>query len=301
MSLDPWRGGQIGLGQAAGALTGFNALKGIWNFIKSERKQNQDWWSARNAEWRQAYRSAEKARRSTRRRAKYSSKDFMPKRGRDGNGASYKRTRSYGKFRKGYDRRVGYYHGGRARREKKFWDLEFVRGALNTAGTIEDSINEIPQGAGENQRIGRLAIIKNIGMRYTITNGGSTGAGEAFSVRVMLVLDTQANGAAAAVTDILDGANFQDWNNLVNKGRFIVLMDRIHNVQPTPGSGNAVATGNSAHSFEFHKKCSIPIEFSAATGAMTEIKSNNLLLLDIQDNTVQSTGIKYNIRLRFYD
>ena len=47
-------------------------------------------------------------------------------------------------------------------------------------------------------------------------------------MRVMLYHDKQANGATAAVLDILESADYQSFNNLVNSGRFRILMDRTY-------------------------------------------------------------------------
>ncbi len=189
--------------------------------------------------------------------------------------------------------------------ELKFHDVSLDDAVVANAGTITATINIIPQGVTEVQRIGRKATIKKIGWKYQITlpeKDAVSTPNPGDVCRVILYLDKQANGAAAAVTDLLESASHLSFNNLVNTARFRVRMDRTHTLNyasmASDGAG-VVSQADVLISETFYKSCNIPLEFSAGTGAITEIRSNNLGVLLISKNDVLDFRSKF--RLRFTD
>ncbi len=208
--------------------------------------------------------------------------------------------------RKGYGRTSGYYGRylpGKAQ-ELKFHDLDITDADVAVNGTIiEPSCNLIAQGVTESQRIGRKCTIKSINWRFNIQldNGVATQTtGE--TVRIILYLDKQANGAAATVTAILEADDYQSFNNLANKSRFRTLMDRTFdlNVQAASGNGTTDDTSRFAVNDAFYKKCNIPIEYDSTTGALTEIRSNNIGVLILGRFGTQASFLS-KMRLRFSD
>lgn len=66
----------------------------------------------------------------------------------------------------------------------------------------------IPQGDTQSTRDGRLAIIKSIQFRGVITGSSTTNESRyGITFYMWVILDTQANGAAAAAADVFTGAN----------------------------------------------------------------------------------------------
>ncbi len=203
----------------------------------------------------------------------------------------------YGKFPQGQT-----VSGG----ELKFFDLDIDDAVVAASGVIaQDSCNKIAQGVTEVQRVGRKCTIKAVNWRYLLIlpqqDAQATPApGE--SIRVIVYLDKQCNGATATNTGILESADFQSFNNLANKNRFTILMDKTHSVNyNTLGSDGAgvISSNQVLKNYQWYKKCNIPIEFDAATGAITEIRSNNIgVLLVSQNGTV---GFFSKMRLRFTD
>ncbi len=243
----------------------------------------------------------------------------MPKRKRTGNGGgfrAYKARRVMGRGRKwviptggrGYARTSGFYGRFRGRRstytnggELKFFDLDLDDATVANGGTITDSINKIAQGTTESTRIGRKCTIRSIGWRFEVTLPIDTTVGLADVVRVIMYLDKQCNGATATVTDILESANFQSFNNLANKSRFRTLMDRTYaiNVSAAAGNGTSNDAADSVIEDSFFKKCNLALEFDATAGAITEIRSNNIGVLLIA--RTGAAGFSSKIRLRFSD
>ncbi len=194
-----------------------------------------------------------------------------------------------------------------AAQELKFHDVDLDDAAIATAGAITPTINIIPQGVTEKTRVGRKCTIRAINWRYRMSlpeldAGASPSNGDV--VRVVMYLDKQANKATAAVTDLLESANFQSFNSLANKGRFRVLHDKMYDINYMAlASDNAgvVSSPQVQMSGEFYGKVNIPIEFddSASTGVISTITSNNLGVLLI--GATAAAGFDSKIRLRFSD
>lgn len=194
-------------------------------------------------------------------------------------------------------------YGGNANRlglvpERKFFDtaLAFsfdVTGEVPATGQLA----LIPQGDTESTRDGRLAVLKSIQIRGTLVcvPGVSGANGVAF---LYVVLDTQANGAAAAVTDVFT-SNVMSTNliNLNNSGRFRILAKKVWTFQATAGVSGAFPS--QSKQMEWYKKCEIPMDWSSTTGAITEIRSNNVFLLAGSQNLDDDISFTGNCRIRF--
>lgn len=215
----------------------------------------------------------------------------------------YKR---YGKrFIPGKSRTGGFYGryqpGGT---EVKFHDIDIDDAVIESTGSILlDSCNKIPQGVTEIQRIGRKCTITKIAWRYQLTlpvAAAATGIpGDV--IRIVLYLDKQCNGATANVLDIVNTDDWQSFNNLGNSGRFKILMDKTIDLNYIGGVGDGAANDFSqvTRSGTFYKNCNIPIEFDATTGAITEIRSNNIGILLLGREGI--AGFSSKMRLRFKD
>ncbi len=224
----------------------------------------------------------------------------------------FRRRQSRGRFA-GYYRKAGYYPGANRGPELKFFDILVSDAVIAAGGTIQTPTNPagafasivgIPSGTGESERIGRKCQVRSINWRYRLSLSETiAGTPPEETVRVILYLDKQTNGAAASVTDILELNDYQSFNNLSNKSRFRVLMDRTHNLNSTAGGPVTASTGDWAGqrlNFSFFKKCSIPLEFSSTTGNLTEMRSNNLNVLLLSD-TGGLTTFTSRMRMRFSD
>ncbi len=190
--------------------------------------------------------------------------------------------------------------------ELKFHDIALDDSVIALAGGITPSLNLIAQGVTESTRVGRKCTLLSLGWKFQMQLPAIDGTGAAplaEVVRVLLYLDKQCNGAAAAVTDLWEAANFQSFNNLANSGRFRTLMDRTYSLNYQSGSGSGGAADNDYPSVvvtdDFYTKLNLPIEFTAGTGAITEIRSNNLGVLLISQNG--TAAFFSHLRLRFSD
>ncbi len=188
--------------------------------------------------------------------------------------------------------------------EMKFHDLAVTDGTIAQNGVIQTTgtINIIPQGVTEVQRVGRKCTVTKIQWRWNVVNAGGAAVGTSETVRLIVYLDKQCNGATAAVTDILETDDYQSFRNLSNTGRFVILYDYTVTLNPQASAGNGTAndTATVAENGTFYKDCNIPIEFSSTTGALTEIRSNNLAVMTVAKEGNLAT-LDSEIRLRFGD
>ncbi len=187
----------------------------------------------------------------------------------------------------------------------KFHDVGLDDAVVASGGVITATVNIIAQGNTESTRNGRKCTIKAIQWRYRIglpeilnqANPANTD-----TLRVIMYLDKQCNGATAATLDLLETADFQSFRNLANTQRFDFLHDKVYSLNYTNMAADAaVQFSNSAtkRSIQFYKKCNIPLEFNSNAGAIGEIRSNNIgVLLVGSDGTC---SFESKIRLRFSD
>ncbi len=203
----------------------------------------------------------------------------------------------------GFTRRAGYY--GRYPGELKFHDVDLDDAVVASAGTVQGtgSINLIPQGVTEIQRDGRKCTITKIQWRCRVQlpeTDAAADPAQGDTLRMIMFLDKQANGATAATLDFLESTDFQSYKNLANSSRFWTIFDKTVSINyaglASDGAG-VVSQAKVTRNYSFFKKCVIPLEFDSTTGAITEIRSNNIGVLLISENGVVGFGSK--IRLRF--
>ncbi len=204
----------------------------------------------------------------------------------------------------GFTRDVGFFGRFKPGGELKFHDIAVIDGVIAIAGSIDTpSLVEIPQGTGEIQRIGRKCTIRGINFRFQMNLNLLTDSAvpQGDTVRIIIYLDKQCNGATAVVTDILETASYDSFNNLANKSRFRTLMDRTYslNVLAATGADATAEWYGETINDTFFKKVNIPIEYDSTTGGITEIRSNNISMLMISQYA--RTAFDGNFRLRFSD
>ncbi len=188
-------------------------------------------------------------------------------------------------------------------KERKFHGLSDESNTFTTAGA-RVNLNLIPQGVTEITRIGRKIFVKVINLRlsFILSPQTSVQVPATSRVRFLLIQDKQCNGALPATTDILETADEMSYLNLANQSRFRVLKDWLETMDSPGGAGDGSVANDwsgKQHVFKYHKKCNIPIEFNSTTGAVTEITSNNIIVLALANNTNAIWSIW--CRLRFTD
>ncbi len=203
----------------------------------------------------------------------------------------------------GYTRRVGNY--GRytgASAERKYFDTQNNDAVVASTGAIVDSVNIIPQGTTENERIGRKCTIRSLHIRYTWTlNTTSTPAESSDIGRLIIYIDRQCNGAAAAITDVVASAAWNQFLNLEQSHRFHILKDETCDLNSMSGAYDGTNDQFGEHTVEkqAHFKLNLPLMFDASAPAITDLTSNNIgMLLFTKSGFAQFDS---RVRVRFTD
>lgn len=195
----------------------------------------------------------------------------------------------------------------RSTMEKKFLDTTIATTAVTDTGVIlNSSLNVIPQGDSQSERIGRKATIKNIYLDGNITQPVQTATGNMSNViRIIVYLDKQCNGAAATVGQILQFQDENAFRNMEYVDRFQILYDKKHLVNTTAMgvlTGPVYSTPSVRKRVKFAKKCNIPIFWNSAatTGVIATITSNNIGIMAIS-NVSNSSFVDATCRIRYVD
>ncbi len=218
----------------------------------------------------------------------------------------YGRLRGYGNRRRftnrrGYTRTIGNY-GRTGGTELKYLDQEESLNTIALAGELIAGGNNIAQGVGINQRVGRRCTIKGFHMRGFFRLPESSVVGNSSDIiRVIVVVDTQCNGLDPVLSDILEHAHLTAFYNLEHRHRFKILYDKHVSLVSKAGKGENAAAGNWGQVSKYFEiniaNISVPIIYSSTTGAVAEIRSNNIAVFGITEKGFAQ--IKYHTRTMF--
>lgn len=185
-------------------------------------------------------------------------------------------------------------------REIKFFDTPFGSVTIPVAGTAIQSPNLVPQGTQETSHVGRAYRIIYLGLKYLLaipSQPFTSQSGDA--VRLIVYLDKQANGALAAVTDVLTSAGMFSFYNPHNADRFEILDDAVFSLS-TGAFDNTTGAFESAPVYKHvirNYDIVVDIETTGTTGAVTGIKSNNIGIFWLSFNgfatVVGSTEVQF--------
>ncbi len=176
--------------------------------------------------------------------------------------------------------------------EYKNFDIQLTNGTATSAGAIQQASN-IGQGDTTITRDGNQVKALSIFFRCNVKMNASA---RASSVRIMLVLDKQTNGAIYTMADLLLDVTADDIItsplNIDNKFRFKVIYDKVFSLS---------ITGTQLINFKKYFKINLPIRFDAAAATIAAVTSNSLSIVRITDEDINLPTVTYTHRLRFVD
>lgn len=230
-----------------------------------------------------------------------------------------KRENTYSKTNKKFkgdgNTRTGGFYGrynlgetGKASAERKQYETWANNVAIPSAKVlILDSLVKIAAGTASNQRVGRKIILKSIHLKGHLA---SSKAVQADKYRIIIGLDTQANGTSPTVTDVLSNGpsgapDIYSFLNLANSRRFKILRDIKLLSKATLYDSNNSNYGVDLIPFDANISCDIPVEYATIGNAMTDIKSNNIFIIFLNFYSLTVTGeqtlINLMTRIRYED
>lgn len=214
---------------------------------------------------------------------------------------------------KGYLRTGGFYDRGQ---ELKYFDTEIGDETIENVGAIirtsdvgnTGNFLTIVQGTGPNQRIGKKIVLKSVSARIAFLSGHYNSTvnppQNSTLIRMVCVLDTQTNGAVPAWTDIFAADNLYAPVNLANSERFRIIKEWMIDMVKTTLTWDATegwVQDNNIHTEKWNTKLDIPIEYSSTTGAITEIRSNNIYFFAISGPSGHLPTVNGWVRWRYDD
>lgn len=180
--------------------------------------------------------------------------------------------------------------------EWKYKDVEDQSQATDTTGAVV-LVNGLVPGTSASTRVGNNVECRTFEMRFV--NYATTATGIDQIHRVLLVRDSQTNGATPGLTDILTDDTIYGLRNLANRKRFKILFDHTSVLNAIGEPGAQTFT----HKYVKFRK-PIRVEYNTGTaGTVADITSNGLFLLfigNVNSGTAAGTT-KYTFRLRYTD
>jgi len=159
----------------------------------------------------------------------------------------------------------------------------------------------IAGGSSSSTRIGNQVTLKSIQIRASVGFVPGAAATASSTAHLYIVLDKQANGAAATAANVFTGTNFATaLRNSDLWQRFTILKHWKHTF--TPNAGVTTGYNNVQYALDFYKKLNLPLKYNGASGVIGEVMTNNIFLLagtdGASDDTIQFSG---NCRVVFTD
>lgn len=170
---------------------------------------------------------------------------------------------------------------------------------LPTGGNSGALLVGLGQGTTQNTRTGRKITVKKVQIKAQVVFTPGAGSAGTDVFKWFLVQDKQANGALpSSIGDIWASATTgSEMRNLDTTHRYHVLQTGSMEFQS--GAGVTGAYDPIVRALEVEYPCNMPVEMSSTAGAITEIKSNNLLFICGSMNALVS--VFGSTRIRFYD
>lgn len=199
--------------------------------------------------------------------------------------------------------------GLRSTGEKKVIDNAVATYQINTGGSFT-LLNGCIQGSDYSNRIGRKILNASIYIRGIVHPEVPAGAATSLTqlARMIVFVDMQPNGAAPAVTDLLNSANSSSQLNLNNRDRFKILRDETYSLGATTwaaGPALVAAQSPTVADVNVFKKLSVETIFNAGNaGTIADMNSGAIYMFWI-GNQPAGAGTDgsaiVSTRIRFLD
>jgi len=167
------------------------------------------------------------------------------------------------------------------------------------AGVGWAALNLVEEGPAGYQRVGSRALFTSVEVEMVLNGLTASTVG---TVRYMIVVDKQPNGAAFTIGELLQdniagGLTFQSGMNMASKNRFQIMRDAYVTID--------AASGLVKHEKCF-VKCRVPSDYVGTTAAIGSITSGAIHLIVFAENISAGVGDKIELhtlraRVRYED
>lgn len=198
--------------------------------------------------------------------------------------------------------------------EKKFFNSSITAWAITQALAVPTGgeLNNIAQGDDADDRTGSRILMKSVQVEGFVEippQSNQTVTDPANHVFIALVMDTQTNGAALTTTNVYSNpsttANMAcvPVRNILFSKRYRVLgIQRLDFDSPNMSfDGTNIEVGGQIQYFSMYKKMSLPVQYSAGTGAVSSIVDNSIQLIVAASDVTNAPVLSCNTQIRFTD
>jgi len=184
--------------------------------------------------------------------------------------------------------------------ELKAIDVQVAAGAMTTGATVV-CLNGCQVGADIGNRIGRKLTMKSLMLRLNFSPIATTDSPVGCTARCMVVYDAQSNAATITGAMLLRSDAFLEPNNLENRDRFTVLMDKFITLPAANYTASEVLGGSpTPRLVKKYLRINRDTVYNTTNGGtFADITSGGLWFVVLASNTTQT--IQLNSRLRFVD
>lgn len=174
-----------------------------------------------------------------------------------------------------------------------------LAGAENDPATL--NLSAIAQGVGESQRDGRKCTIVRLHVKGDLHAVATTTLSTTNIVRILIVQDTQTNGAQLKSEDVLTAVThaYHAFPNLKFSKRFKICKDHTFMMRPTiaAGESSSKGTGPFTSRFDWTFKMNMPVIHSGTGDGIANVTDNSLHLIAIGSDS--GAVLSYESRIRF--
>lgn len=191
------------------------------------------------------------------------------------------------------------------RGELKFFDGD-VDDPISPTLVFSEDICAVTQGTGQQQRIGKQILVKELHINLKLFLNVNTFQTDASDIiRFAVYLDKQSNGANPTAALLLTNNNILGFRNLSNAERFKCLFSCTYNIEAVATIYDTVAAGikniKKQELYHIHlTNLNIPIFYKAAAGLLSSLASNNIFFT-LQSALTEKSEYEATHRIRFYD
>lgn len=182
--------------------------------------------------------------------------------------------------------------------ERKVIDTASADYSISTTGSVT-LVNGVAQGSDFTNRIGRKWTMTAVQLSGYIHPNGSSDNVSGTHARLLLIYDSQPNGALPSISDIFTASSSNAFINLNNRDRFKIVYSHSCALGPYDNSISHF-TDNTVSLVDVYKKVNLDVINDGTTAAIGDIQTGSLLLVTIGDLATPYlfTGA---VRVRFVD
>lgn len=179
-----------------------------------------------------------------------------------------------------------------------------------TGAFLISTHNTVPQNLTESGRTGRTILITSLQVRGTIQLSTDPTIGNLDQrVRIIFFIDSQTNGEAATLDEIINTSGTVDidsFRDLANIQRFRVIYDRVFDLPVQGVAQDSATTFESipiSKGFQFSRKLNLKIQYDdgVTTGAISTQRSNNIGAFSVCEAGQKAPTVVYTSRIRYTD